>query len=94
MQLHLQAACRITIPAIGIGAGADTDGQVLVYHDMLSYGVDRVAKFVKQYTNIDEPIIQALKNYVQEVKACAFPEAKHSYTMNEGMLEGLYGGQR
>jgi len=94
MQLASEAARRITIPAIGIGAGADTDGQVLVYHDMLTYGVNRVAKFVKQYTNIDEPIIQALKNYVQEVKACAFPEEKHSYTMNEGILEGLYGGQR
>lgn len=71
-----------------------TDGQVLVYHDMLTYGVDRVAKFVKQYTNIDEPIAQALINYVQEVKTGKFPEVKHSYTMNEGVLDGLYGGKQ
>jgi len=94
MQLAREAAKAINIPTIGIGAGADTDGQVLVYHDMLTYGVDRVAKFVKQYTNIDEPIAQALINYVQEVKTGKFPEVKHSYTMNEGVLDGLYGGKR
>ncbi len=94
MQLAKEAAARLTIPVIGIGAGQDTDGQVLVYHDIISYGVDRVAKFVKQYTNVDEPILHALQQYVKEVKASAFPETKHSYTMNEDVLEGLYGGKR
>lgn len=94
MQLAKEAAERLTIPVIGIGAGRDTDGQVLVYHDIISYGVDRVAKFVKQYTNVDEPILLALQQYVKEVKASAFPETKHSYTMNEDVLEGLYGGKR
>ena len=50
----------LSIPTIGIGAGSDTDGQVLVYHDILTYGVDRVAKFVKQYGNADQMMSEAI----------------------------------
>jgi 3-methyl-2-oxobutanoate hydroxymethyltransferase len=84
----------LNIPTIGIGAGSDTDGQVLVYHDIISYGIDRVAKFVKVFGNADELIHQAISNYVSEVKASDFPTKEHSFTMNEEELSGLYGGVR
>ena len=69
---------QLSIPVIGIGAGKDTDGQVLVYHDMLSYGVERYAKFVKQYGDFTIGI-EALKTYHQEVKAGVFPSEAYMY---------------
>ncbi|MFB7140876.1 MULTISPECIES: 3-methyl-2-oxobutanoate hydroxymethyltransferase [unclassified Bacillus (in: firmicutes)] len=82
----------LSIPTIGIGAGVDTDGQVLVYHDLITYGVGRVAKFVKQYANVSETIENAIASYVQEVKSRQFPDTKHSFTMKEEQLKALYGG--
>ncbi|RID89213.1 3-methyl-2-oxobutanoate hydroxymethyltransferase [Peribacillus asahii] len=82
----------LSIPTIGIGAGVDTDGQVLVYHDILSYGVDRVAKFVKVYGNANELMNQAISQYVSEVKTGEFPTQHHSFTMKEEELMALYGG--
>ncbi|MEB6209505.1 3-methyl-2-oxobutanoate hydroxymethyltransferase [Staphylococcus pasteuri] len=69
---------KLTIPVIGIGAGKDTDGQVLVYHDMLNYGVERHAKFVKQYSDFSIGI-NGLKQYNEEVKSGAFPSETHTY---------------
>lgn len=83
----------LSIPTIGIGAGAGTDGQVLVYHDVINYGVDRVAKFVKTYGNANELIKQALESYVSEVKTRDFPALQHSFTMNDEEVNALYGGQ-
>ncbi|PLR99721.1 3-methyl-2-oxobutanoate hydroxymethyltransferase [Bacillus sp. T33-2] len=91
-QLAEEVSRALTIPAIGIGAGANCDGQVLVYHDMITYGVDRVAKFVKQYANVDEQISAGLNSYVSEVRNGLFPEERHSFTMKEEELKGLYGG--
>ncbi|MFS0863374.1 3-methyl-2-oxobutanoate hydroxymethyltransferase [Fredinandcohnia sp. 179-A 10B2 NHS] len=92
-QLGEEVTKSISIPTIGIGAGDKTDGQVLVYHDVISYGVERVAKFVKQYTSVNEKILEGLQSYVSEVKAGLFPEEKHMYTMKEEELSGLYGGK-
>ena len=50
------------------------DGQVLVYHDLISYGVNRVPKFVKQYTSVQEEIVRGISQYVTEVKTRQFPE--------------------
>lgn len=83
---------ELTIPVIGIGAGKDVDGQVLVYHDLIGYGVDRVAKFVKQYTKVDNDIQQSITQYLKDVKEGAFPEVKHTYSMKEVTLQSLYGG--
>ncbi|MBI5975027.1 3-methyl-2-oxobutanoate hydroxymethyltransferase [Staphylococcus canis] len=69
---------QLTIPVIGIGAGKDTDGQVLVYHDMLNYGVDRHAKFVKQYEDFSVGVA-ALEQYHSEVKRGAFPSEAYTY---------------
>ncbi|PKG24104.1 3-methyl-2-oxobutanoate hydroxymethyltransferase [Niallia nealsonii] len=94
MQLAEEVSKNLRIPIIGIGAGVHTDGQVLVYHDLITYGVDRVAKFVKQYTNINESIKQAIEQYIHEVKMSEFPEITHSFTMKEEELKSLYGGKQ
>lgn len=73
----------LTIPTIGIGAGVDCNGQVLVYHDILQYGVDRLPKFVKTYGNFNENGATALKSYVTDVKEKKFPLKEHSYFMKD-----------
>ncbi|PJZ01063.1 3-methyl-2-oxobutanoate hydroxymethyltransferase [Bacillus vallismortis] len=83
----------LSIPVIGIGAGVKADGQVLVYHDIIGHGVERTPKFVKQYTQIDETIETAISGYVQDVRQRAFPKQKHSFQMNQTVLDGLYGGK-
>ncbi|WP_163100971.1 3-methyl-2-oxobutanoate hydroxymethyltransferase [Peribacillus alkalitolerans] len=84
---------ELDIPTIGIGAGIGTDGQVLVYHDVVKYGVDRVPKFVKTYGNSNDEIYNALSAYVKDVKDLSFPEEKHSFTMKDEDLSSLYGGK-
>lgn len=69
----------LEIPTIGIGAGIHCDGQVLVYHDLLQYGVERLPKFVKTYANFNEIGTKALKSYVADVKNKKFPTDDHSY---------------
>ncbi|SDH79158.1 3-methyl-2-oxobutanoate hydroxymethyltransferase [Desulfosporosinus hippei] len=92
-QLAKEISMSLAIPTIGIGAGVHTDGQVLVYHDILTYGVNRVAKFVKAYTNVDEQMTNALREYVSEVRSELFPNDQHSFTMKEEELKTLYGGR-
>lgn len=82
----------VHIPVIGIGAGAQTDGQVLVYHDILRYGVERTAKFVKSYADFNKEGIAAVSSYVSDVKTGVFPEEAHTFTMDEEELDRLYGG--
>ncbi|WNF38059.1 3-methyl-2-oxobutanoate hydroxymethyltransferase [Bacillaceae bacterium IKA-2] len=82
----------IKIPTIGIGAGLETDGQVLVYHDIIGYGSVHVPKFVKQHANISAEIKRAVHAYVTEVKKLEFPEEKHTFNMKDVELERLYGG--
>ncbi|AFQ45097.1 3-methyl-2-oxobutanoate hydroxymethyltransferase [Desulfosporosinus meridiei] len=92
-QLAKEISMSLAIPTIGIGAGVHTDGQVLVYHDILTYGVNRVPKFVKAYTNVDEQMTNALREYVSEVRSELFPKDQHSFTMKEEELKTLYGGR-
>lgn len=92
-QLAMKISSMLTIPTIGIGAGDGTDGQVLVYHDITGYGVDRVPKFVKKFCSVDEQFINGLKQYVSEVKTREFPTTEYSYTMKEDQLQTLYGGK-
>jgi 3-methyl-2-oxobutanoate hydroxymethyltransferase len=92
-QLAKEISSFIKIPTIGIGAGVHTDGQVLVYHDVLTYGVDRVAKFVKPYAQLNDEIEHGIKSYVNEVKHGIFPNDQHSFTMKAEELLSLYGGK-
>ncbi|TMU86782.1 3-methyl-2-oxobutanoate hydroxymethyltransferase [Bacillus sp. BHET2] len=91
-QIAKEISEALTIPTIGIGAGRDTDGQVLVFHDLVTYGVDRVPKFVKQYCNVSEAMHNSIKNYIEEVKGESFPNDDHSFTMRDEELDALYGG--
>ncbi|ABS21584.1 3-methyl-2-oxobutanoate hydroxymethyltransferase [Bacillus cytotoxicus] len=94
MQLAKIISDELTIPTIGIGAGKDVDGQVLVYHDLISYGVNRVPKFVKQYTAVQDEIVRGISQYVAEVKTRQFPEDQYSFTMKEEEYVALYGGKQ
>ncbi|MGF2713433.1 3-methyl-2-oxobutanoate hydroxymethyltransferase [Bacillus cereus] len=94
MQLAELISEQLTIPTIGIGAGQKVDGQVLVYHDLISYGVNRVPKFAKRYTSVQEEIVRGISQYVTEVKTGQFPEEKHSFTMKEEECLALYGGKQ
>jgi len=69
----------LTIPTIGIGAGPDCDGQVLVMHDLLGIRTGHLPKFVKQYANLRDSAISGIRAYVQEVQDGRFPSAAHSY---------------
>ena len=79
----------VKVPVIGIGAGPDVDGQVLVTHDMIGLFDKFVPKFVKQYTNVRKVILEALSGYKQEVLDVKFPAPEHSFKMPEEALEEL-----
>ncbi|MBW2324794.1 MAG: 3-methyl-2-oxobutanoate hydroxymethyltransferase [Deltaproteobacteria bacterium] len=70
---------NISIPTIGIGAGPDCDGQVLVTNDMLGLYEKFIPKFVKQYVNLAPMIKKAMSDYVQEVKSGDFPGPEHTF---------------
>ncbi len=79
-----RAATRaLSVPTIGIGAGAETDGQVLVWHDMLGFYEGRAPRFVKRYAELGDAIVEALEHYAEEVRSGAFPEQQHTYAMPE-----------
>jgi len=79
-------AARVTravrIPTIGIGAGPETDGQVLVLHDMLGLTTGKTPKFVKRYANLAAEVSRAAQQYAQEVGEGSFPGPEHSYSAN------------
>jgi len=81
----------ISIPTIGIGAGPHCDGQVLVLWDMLGLFEDFKPKFVKKYANIRGVILDAVKEYSEEVRKGVFPEPEHSFEMSEEETGRLYG---
>ena len=79
----------VNVPVIGIGAGVDVDGQVLVTHDMVGLFDKFIPKFVKQYTQIRPIILEALDAYKKEVQDAAFPTPEHSFKMPEETLAQL-----
>ena len=74
---------RLSVPTIGIGAGAGCDGQVLVYHDMLGLFNKYMPKFVKEYARVGDLIHDALVNYRQDVVNRDFPAEEHTYSMKQ-----------
>lgn len=80
----------ISIPVIGIGAGPDCDGQVLVYQDMLAMYSDLKPKFVKQYGQIGEAMRECFKTYHEEVTKGQFPTEEHTFKINDSIIEKLY----
>jgi 3-methyl-2-oxobutanoate hydroxymethyltransferase len=82
---------RIGIPTIGIGAGADCDGQVLVFHDMVGLFSGFTPTFVKRYTEAGAAIRDAVARYADEVRSGRFPEDKQSFGMKDDVVRRLYG---
>lgn len=81
---------QISIPTIGIGAGAGCDGQVLVYQDMLAMYSDMAPKFVKQFSNVGEMMKKGFQDYVKEVKEGTFPAKEHTFKIDDSVIEKLY----
>jgi 3-methyl-2-oxobutanoate hydroxymethyltransferase len=78
-KLAQKVTASVQVPVIGIGAGAHTDGQVLVVHDMLGMTQDFSPRFLRRYLNLSAQITTAVSQYVQDVKAQHFPNEKESY---------------
>jgi 3-methyl-2-oxobutanoate hydroxymethyltransferase len=78
---------KLDIPVIGIGAGPSTDGQVLVFHDLLGIYDGHVARFVKRYSEIKAQMVAGLAEYADDVRRHTFPGPEHSYTIDEQELE-------
>ena len=76
----------LTIPTIGIGAGGDCDGQVLVWHDLLGMYAGGAPRFVKRYAELAGEIAAALGHYARDVRAGAFPEEQHTYSIPDEQL--------
>lgn len=85
---------KLTIPTIGIGAGAGCDGQVLVNQDMLGMFTDFVPKFVKQFANAGGVIEQAVRSYIAEVQEGTFPAKEHTFKIDEEVIDKLYGSDK
>lgn len=80
----------ISIPTIGIGAGAGCDGQILVYQDMLGLFSDFTPKFVKKYANVGEMMTQAFRDYIADVQEGSFPAPEHTFAISEDVIKKLY----
>lgn len=79
-----------TMATIGIGAGNDCDGQVLVCNDLLGVSTGFTPKFVKQYANLHDITVNAVKDYIKDVKERSFPAPEHTFTIDDSVLEKLY----
>lgn len=81
---------QLTIPTIGIGAGAGCDGQILVYQDMLGMFSDYTPKFVKRFAEVGSVMKEAFTNYIKEVQAETYPAEEHTFKIDDEVLEKLY----
>jgi 3-methyl-2-oxobutanoate hydroxymethyltransferase len=78
-ELALEVSAELTIPVIGIGCGNGTDGQVLVWHDLLGCFSDFKPKFVRRFANLSDVAVEGLRLFVSEVKEGTFPSQEESY---------------
>ena len=78
---------QLEIPTIGIGAGAGTDGQILLCYDLLGVFTDFKPKFTKRYANLTEVAVNGISQYASEVREGAFPDEDHSYGVDDGEYE-------
>ena len=80
---------RLSVPTIGIGAGVECDGQVLVYHDLLGLTEGHLPRFVKRYASLSREIRDALEHYAEEVRDGTFPGEEHTYAMDDEELDAF-----
>lgn len=90
-QVAAQITNRLKIPTIGIGAGVDCDGQVLVYHDILGLFERFKPKFVKQFAQLGQEVVRAIHLYHEEVKSSLFPVEEHTFGLSDEVIQKLYG---
>ena len=90
-QVAGQLSKELKIPTIGIGAGIDCDGQVLVFHDILGLFERFRPKFVKQYAQLGQDALQAIQLFHEEVKSSIFPAEEHTFGLSDLVIEKLYG---
>jgi 3-methyl-2-oxobutanoate hydroxymethyltransferase len=83
---------RISIPVIGIGAGAETDGQVLVFHDLLGIYDGHAPRFAKRYAQLKQDMVAAVSEYSEEVRTRRFPGPEHTYSIDPDELEAFRTG--
>jgi 3-methyl-2-oxobutanoate hydroxymethyltransferase len=72
---------RLEVPVIGIGAGPATDGQVLVFHDLLGIYAGHTPRFVRRYAEVREQMVNGVRGYTEDVRSGAFPDEEHSYSI-------------
>lgn len=85
---------QLSVPTIGIGAGVNCDGQVLVNHDILALYQNKSPSFVKQYCQLGNSMENAFKQYITDVKTDVFPSEEHSFHGNIDILDNIYGGEK
>jgi 3-methyl-2-oxobutanoate hydroxymethyltransferase len=83
---------RLEIPVIGIGAGAETDGQVLVFHDLLGIYDGHAPRFAKRYAQLKQDMVAAVTEYADEVRTRRFPGPEHTYSIDPDELEAFRAG--
>ncbi len=88
-ELSPYISSRLSIPTIGIGAGAGCDGQVLVFHDFIGYTDAKLPKFVKKYLDLNETIRKATDEFIDDVKNLRYPADEHTYKLPRQELEIL-----
>jgi 3-methyl-2-oxobutanoate hydroxymethyltransferase len=84
-ELAAQITRELRIPTIGIGAGPDCDGQILVVHDLLGLSFDQTPKFARQYANLGEAISSAVRQYCEDVRSGGFPSDAESYHAGQAL---------
>lgn len=80
---------RVSVPVIGIGAGPHTDGQVLVFHDLVGLYDAHVPRYVRQYALLKAEMVRAVRRYSADVRERRFPASENEYSMDEAELRGL-----
>ena len=78
--LAAKVTAAISIPTIGIGAGAECDGQVLVVHDMLGLNKEFKPRFLRRYADLDSNITEAVQQYISDIKSGEFPNEDEEYS--------------
>ncbi|MEG1537020.1 MAG: 3-methyl-2-oxobutanoate hydroxymethyltransferase [Clostridiales bacterium] len=81
---------RVDIPTIGMGAGPDCNGQLLIFHQLLGFTLNETPHYVKKYANLSETVIDAISTFASEVRSGVFPGTEHAFLMEEDEARKLY----
>jgi 3-methyl-2-oxobutanoate hydroxymethyltransferase len=93
-ELAARITAQLRIPTVGIGAGPDCDGQILVFHDMAGYGAGNIPRFARRYADVAGEVSRAAHEYIADVRAGNFPSDSESYHLPTDLREELFGRVR